>query len=67
MDVPGRLGLAGFNGVDLLEGLPWRLATMDSCRREIGRSAARIVVRGGSGEREELTPTLVLGDTVRRG
>lgn len=67
MDVPGRLGLAGFNGVDLLEGLPWRLATMDSCRREIGRRAAQIVAAGGSAERVELTPKLVLGDTVRPG
>lgn len=67
MAVPERLGLAGFNGVDLLEGLPWRLATMDSCRREIGRRAARIVAAGKSGERVELTPTLVRGDTVRRG
>ena len=31
IDVPGKLGLAGFNGVDLLDGLPRRLATMDAC------------------------------------
>ena len=37
IDVPGTLGLAGFNGVDLLDGLPRRLATMDTHRREIGR------------------------------
>ena len=64
--VPERLGLAGFNGVDMLEGLPWRLATMDSARREIGRRAARIVAAGGSRESVELVPRLVLGDTVRR-
>ena len=70
-DVPGRLGLAGFNGVDLLEGLPRRLATMDSCRREIGRKAAEIIAgrpHSGliGGEVIELTPVLQLGDTIRK-
>lgn len=71
IDVPGRIGLAGFNAVDLLEGLPRRLATMDSCRREIGARAAAIVAgRSPSGliggERVELTPTIDPGDTIRR-
>ena len=71
IDVPGKLGLAGFNGVDLLEGLPRRLATMDACRKEIGRQAAQIIAGHGhaeliGGERIELTPTLQLGDTIRR-
>lgn len=71
IDVPGTLGLAGFNGVDLLDGLPRRLATMDACRREIGRRAAEIIAGHShsgliGGERIELTPTLQLGDTIRR-
>ena len=71
IDVPNKLGLAGFNGVDLLEGLPRRLATMDACRREIGRQAAQIIAGHGhsemiGGERIELTPTLQPGDTIRR-
>lgn len=71
IDVPGKLGLAGFNGVDLLEGLPRRLATMDACRREIGRRAAAIIAgRSESGlvggERIELQPTIQLGDTIRK-
>ncbi|MFN6951245.1 MAG: LacI family DNA-binding transcriptional regulator [Albidovulum sp.] len=71
MDVPDTVGLAGFNGVDLLEGLPRRLATMDACRREIGRRAAAIVAGQSAsgligGERVELTPVLQLGDTIRR-
>ncbi|WP_281261496.1 LacI family DNA-binding transcriptional regulator [Albidovulum aquaemixtae] len=70
IDVPGKLGLAGFNGVDLLDGLPRKLATMDACRHEIGRRAAQIVAgRSGSGliggEIVELTPVLQLGDTIR--
>ena len=41
--VPGQVGLAGFNGVELLDGLPRRLATMDACRTEIGVKAAQII------------------------
>lgn len=72
VDIPGAMGLAGFNGVDLLDGLPRRLATTDACRREIGLRAAAIVAArqaeptGGGGERVELTPTFQPGDTVRR-
>ncbi|WP_413874320.1 LacI family DNA-binding transcriptional regulator [Albidovulum sp.] len=70
IDVPDRLGLAGFNGVDLLDGLPRRLATMDACRREIGRRAAAIIAGHSEtgligGERVELTPVLQPGDTIR--
>ncbi|MFN6977075.1 MAG: LacI family DNA-binding transcriptional regulator [Gemmobacter sp.] len=65
-DVPARLGLAGFNGLDLLDGLPRRLATMDSCRRAVGRRAAEIVVAGRSGVIETLAPRLDPGDTIRR-
>ena len=43
IDVPGRVGLAGFNGVELLDGLPRKLATMDACRLEIGKKAARLI------------------------
>ncbi len=72
IDVPGRIGLAGFNGVDLLEGLSVRLATMDACRREIGRKAAEIIAGRPhqgliGGEVIELEPVLELGDTIRKG
>lgn len=68
--VPERLGLAGFNGVELLEGLPVHLATMDACRLEVGRKAAEILSGkspGGAthGVRIELTPRLDLGQTIR--
>ncbi len=70
-DVPNALGLAGFNGLEILDGLPIRLATMDACRREIGEAAARIVaVMGDDGEigarRIELTPRLDPGATIRQ-
>ncbi|MFN3147139.1 MAG: LacI family DNA-binding transcriptional regulator [Paracoccaceae bacterium] len=72
IDVPGKLGLAGFNRVELLDGLPRRLATMDACRLEIGRAAARIIADRSSdpeipgGQRDILTPTIDPGDTLYR-
>ncbi|MGH1423669.1 MAG: LacI family DNA-binding transcriptional regulator [Pseudooceanicola sp.] len=70
-DVPGKVGMAGFNGVRLLKGLPRQLATIDSCREEIGRRAAEIIAArlgngGGDGERVELTPKIDFGDTFRQ-
>ena len=72
IDVPGQIGLAGFNDVELLQGLPRKLATMDACRLEIGRAAAQIIVdRNADGASDEpihqtLTPTISFGDTLRR-
>ena len=72
IDVPGQIGLAGFNGVDLLQGLPRQLATMDACRVEIGRAAAQIVAdRLEEPEAEAqstitLTPKISFGDTLKR-
>ena len=72
IDVPGRIGLAGFNGMELLSGLPKTLATMDAGRTEIGREAARIIAErtsgdlGIGGQRIELNPRLQPGDTLRR-
>lgn len=68
-DIPGRLGLAGFNGVELLDGLPMRLTTTDARRIDIGRRAARIVA--GKEPRPEngiiaLAPTIMPGDTIRK-
>jgi LacI family transcriptional regulator, gluconate utilization system Gnt-I transcriptional repressor len=70
LDVPNQIGLAGFNGVELLEGLPRRLATMDACRHEIGRRAAEIIAGKAhdgiiGGDVVELSPTLQRGDTIR--
>ncbi len=70
-DVPGDIGMAGFNGVELIDGLPRRLATMDSCRVEIGRKAAEIIASALDKSapiverRLEISPVFAPGDTVR--
>ncbi len=72
IDVPGQIGLAGFNGVELLQGLPRQLATMDACRLEIGRKAAEIIAARLADPPAKtetaitLTPTIAFGDTLRR-
>lgn len=68
-DIPDRIGLAGFNGVDLLDGLPVRLATTDARRVEVGRRAARIVAGKDVAPLDrvvQLTPSFLPGDTIRR-
>ena len=70
-DIPNALGLAGFNNVNLLKGLPRMLATMDACRFEIGTKAAEIVAARALGigevgeQRVILTPGIIRGDTLR--
>lgn len=70
VDIPGEIGLAGFNGVELLQGLPRQLATMNSGRDEIGHRAAEIIVARVNGEEVdqvvELSPKLAFGDTLKR-
>lgn len=71
LDVPGKIGLAGFNGLELLDGLRLRLATTNACRREIGQQAAEIVAgknKNGTigGKVIELSPRMEPGDTIRQ-
>src|SRR6056297_2491873 len=71
IDVPGQIGLAGFNGVELLKGLPKQLATMDACRTEIGQTAAQIILARVEDEtaafdrKITLTPRIDRGETMR--
>ena len=70
--MPGQIGLAGFNGSELLDGLSTRLATMEAGRRDIGRKAAEIILQrvednaDQSPRRIELTPRIQMGDTLKR-
>ncbi len=72
IDIPGQVGLAGFNGVELLQGLPRQLATMDAMRMQIGTQAAQIIAsRVENAEADvpktvELTPKIAFGDTLKR-
>lgn len=72
IDVPGEIGLAGFNGIEFLDGLPQKLATMDACRVEIGRAAAEIIAKRaeggdtGRGDVIALEPSLSFGETLKR-
>ncbi len=70
-DIPGQMGLAGFNGLNLLKGMPKELASMDACRLETGRRAAEIIAaRAAGGDstpiRETMEPRISYGDTLRR-
>ena len=71
VDIPNLIGLAGFNGVELLKGLPIELATMDACRKEIGEKAAKIIrsrLDGSFSQSDkiiELSPKLSHGETLR--
>jgi len=69
--IPDDIGLAGFNAVELLDGLPRQLATMDACRQEIGRRAAEIIIGRHKGQADVetavvLKPKLQVGGTLLR-
>ncbi|MDA9159687.1 LacI family DNA-binding transcriptional regulator [Rhodobacteraceae bacterium] len=72
ISIPNQIGLAGFNGVELLKGLPRQLATMDACRSEIGRKAAEMIVQQVNHPKtsfekiHELVPKIDFGDTLKR-
>ncbi|MEJ8474415.1 LacI family DNA-binding transcriptional regulator [Roseibium algae] len=44
ISVPDQLALAGFNGLDVADGFPGRIATSRTQRNEIGRIAAQLVL-----------------------
>lgn len=66
-DIPGQIGLAGFNGFEVLDGLPLRIATMDSRRTDTGRKAAELIAEGAlTDEIIRLDPEFLPGETVRQ-
>ena len=68
IDVPVEVALAGFNGLSLLEGFPGKIATSRTARREIGETAAKVILETVEGAKTEndkihiLTPTISLGN-----
>ncbi|SHH79277.1 LacI family DNA-binding transcriptional regulator [Cognatishimia maritima] len=65
---PKDIALAGFNNLQILEGLPLRLATTDACRREIGVRAAEIILAGPCEDvpwvTEQMQPQITLGESL---
>lgn len=67
ISVPEKLVLAGFNGLDLLESLPTKIATSKTPRRQIGLVAAEIILSSdltkgtAEGKRTEFLPKIDLG------
>ena len=70
LSVPGDIALAGFNNLQILQGLPLQLATTDACRHEIGERAAQIILKsrepGGTDGLvfNRLAPAISLGETL---
>ncbi|WP_323785054.1 LacI family DNA-binding transcriptional regulator [Thalassovita sp.] len=69
LSVPGDIALAGFNDLEMLQGLPLQLATADAHRFEIGQKAAAIVLDcydrpGGEARTETLPPTIRPGQSI---
>ncbi len=68
--VPEQLGIAGFNGLELRQGLPKLTATTYAYRRETGVKAAQMIVaakigkKNRSHEKAVFTPKLEQGDTL---
>ncbi len=70
LSVPGDLALAGFNNLEILNGLPLRLATTDAHRFGIGETAAELILghsgrdKTKAGEIITMLPTIEIGDTL---
>lgn len=68
--VPEQLGIAGFNGLDLREGLPKLTATTYAYRKETGEKAAQMIVaaqtsiKNRSHEKVTFEPKIEVGDTL---
>lgn len=68
--VPEELALAGFSGLDLLEGLPQKAATTNASRYEMGKLAAELVIaaKNGTLEKEDrivrIEAKIDIGDTL---
>ncbi|MEM9715339.1 MAG: LacI family DNA-binding transcriptional regulator [Pseudomonadota bacterium] len=50
IDVPGQVALAGFNGLELLDGFSKRIATTDASRFETGKTAAELIQSALNGD-----------------
>jgi len=73
IDIPNDVGIAGFSNLNILEGMPKRLATTDSKRFITGLKAAEFIVAqldntdAKPGGIIEIESELVVGDSLRNG
>ena len=68
LSVPEDIALAGFNNLEILDGMPLQLATTDACRREIGVRAAEIILAGPDQDKpwvfERMQPKITVGGSL---
>lgn len=65
--VPGRVALAGFNGLDLIEGFPGKIATSRTARRAIGKAAAEMILASFDDPDEMSQKRLILEPAISLG
>jgi LacI family transcriptional regulator, gluconate utilization system Gnt-I transcriptional repressor len=65
--IPEKVVLAGFNGLDVADGFPGRIATSRTPRREIGSQAASLLMTSLSKQRGELPAIIELVPKVDLG
>lgn len=67
ISVPESLALVGFNGLELIDGIPGRVATCHTARREIGEAAANMILQSLNTKSDDgnklrlIQPTISLG------
>lgn len=67
VNVPECVTLAGFNGLEIVESLPVKIATSRTPRREIGKTAAEIIIGAKKSDEKrvgsvlEYTPSIEFG------
>ncbi len=67
VDVPGAVALAGFNGLGLIDGFPGKIATSRTARREIGKTAARIILETLKNPTAEMRKLHILKPVITLG
>jgi LacI family gluconate utilization system Gnt-I transcriptional repressor len=65
--VPDELALAGFNNLEILNGLPRKLATTDAHRYAIGEQAADLILSHPKGKSDGVARTITLSPDIETG
>ena len=65
--VPHQILIAGFNGLEIAEVLPVKVATSHSPRRQMGEAAARLALRALADDRENLDRVIAFNPEITFG